>query len=75
MSSSLNCKACNEFGCNLIGEKAYVLDMQFISHISSNKIVEGDNITLECVALKSYASSLWIGQPSIRGQSIYNSFN
>ena len=58
MSENLSCKACNEIGCDLLEEKAYILDQQFITYVSSNKIVEGDNVTLECIALKSYASSI-----------------
>ena len=68
MFETISCKACNEFGCHKVGEKAYILDQQFFTYVSSNKIVEGDNITLECVALKSCASSItWTKTNLIQG--------
>ena len=68
MFETISCKACNEFGWHQVGEKAYILDQQFFTYVSLNKIVEGDNITLECVALKSYASSItWTKTNLIQG--------
>ena len=58
MSEDLNCTACNQQGCDSVGEKAYIFDQMFVITVFPTTIYEGDNATLNCVAFKSLMPSI-----------------
>ena len=58
LSDHLICTACNSIGCDSVNERTLVHIKQFIIHVTPKKISVGDDVTLECIALKSFASEV-----------------
>ena len=58
----LSCTACNEYGCDTAEERMSLLESLF-EIIGPEELVEGDDITLECAAVKSHGAHLtWYRQ-------------
>ena len=58
LSNHLICTACNNIGCDSVNERTLVYIKQFIIHVSRKEISVGEEVTLECIALRNFASEV-----------------
>ena len=59
MNDSITCITCSdEYGCNSVSERASVFIDKLMIDVQSEEIAIGEDVTLECIALMSYASKI-----------------
>ena len=66
-SKSLECSACNSYGCSKVKQNIEPQGSDTELKALDKNIEEGDNVVLECSALKTYADSVtWVVDQSVR---------
>ena len=59
MTDFITCTTCSDdYGCSATSERALAFVDKLMIHVEPKEIAVGDDVTLECIALKSYASKI-----------------
>ena len=59
MTDFITCTTCSDkYGCSSVSERALVFVEKLMIHVKSEEIAVGEDVTLECIALKSYTSKI-----------------